>query len=157
MEGGEAMNTLPTLYATVGLPRSGKTTWAKAASVLHAWPIVNPDSIRLALHGQRYQQEAEGFVWAIAKVMVRALFLAGHKGVILDATNTSDDRRKAWVSRSWFTTFVPIRTPAEECVRRAVEDAEIIPVIGRMAESMTWPGSEDSHSADADSLLAPER
>ncbi len=30
------------LILTVGLPRSGKTTWA----LEQGWPIVNPDSIR---------------------------------------------------------------------------------------------------------------
>ncbi len=43
------------LICTVGLPRSGKSTWCKTQS----YPIVNKDSIRLALHGQRYLQDAE--------------------------------------------------------------------------------------------------
>ena len=35
------------LIVMVGLPRSGKTTWARK----QGYPIVNPDSIRLAFHG----------------------------------------------------------------------------------------------------------
>ena len=38
------------LILTVGLPRSGKTTWALA----QGYPIVAPDAIRLAVTGQRY-------------------------------------------------------------------------------------------------------
>ena len=39
------------IIVTVGLPRSGKTTWARE----QGYPIVNPDSIRLSLHGKRFE------------------------------------------------------------------------------------------------------
>jgi predicted enzyme related to lactoylglutathione lyase/predicted kinase len=133
------------LIATVGLPRSGKTTWALS----QAWPIVNPDSIRLAIHGQRFLSRAEPFVWATAKAMVRALFLAGHKIVILDATNTRRKLRDEWQSEDWATFFKVMDTGAEICLERAAEqrDAEIIPVIERMAaryeplghDEKAWP------------------
>src|SRR4051812_30122694 len=104
-----------TLLVTVGLPRSGKTTWAQSTG----HPIVCPDAIRLALHGQRFVPEAEPYVWAIAQTMVMALFLAGHKTVILDATNTTKERRKMWVSRNWMTKFRVFDTDENECIRRA--------------------------------------
>lgn len=120
------------LVVTVGLPRSGKTTWARKQGT----PIVNPDSIRLALHGQRYIQLAEPIVWAIAKIMVRALFLAGHRSVILDSTNTTRKRRDEWVSDQWTTLFKPISTSRRECLRRSKEekDTEIMPIIDKMDE-----------------------
>ena len=120
------------LCMTVGLPRSGKTTWAKEQGL----PIVNPDSIRLALHGHRYLQLAEPFVWAIARVMVQALFLAGHTEVILDATNTTQARRDEWKG-PWSRAYQIIDTTEEECIQRAQEenDEYIIPVIQRMAAS----------------------
>lgn len=122
---------MKTLICTVGLPRSGKTTWARQ----QGHPIVNPDSIRLALHGQRFAGVAEPFVWAIARCMVRSLFFAGHDVVILDATNISKKRRDEWITQDWLTYFKEMGTPLEECLRRAVEsgDGEIIPVIERMA------------------------
>lgn len=126
------------LILAAGLPRSGKTTWARA----QAFPIVNPDSIRLALHGQRFVALAEPFVWATAKVMVRALFLAGHETVILDATNTTEKRRAEWNSPEWQTELHVVDTPADECIRRATAegDLEIIPIIKRMAETCDlWP------------------
>jgi predicted kinase len=49
------------LILTVGLPRSGKSSWSRQQT----FPVVNPDSIRLALHGLRFAPEAEPFVWAI--------------------------------------------------------------------------------------------
>lgn len=133
------------LICTVGLPRSGKTTWAKS----QAYPIVNPDSIRLAIHGQRFIGSAEPFVWATAKAMVRALFLAGHQIVILDVTGNTRKRRDEWLSKEWATYFKVISTPAEICFERAVaeNDNEIIPQIERMAaqheplsaDELSWP------------------
>jgi predicted kinase len=120
-----------TLILLVGLPRSGKTTWAKE----QGFPIVNPDSIRLAIHGQRFVSVAEPFVWAVAKTMVRALFLAGHTTVILDATNTTRKRRDEWKSDDCETRFMQISTAESICISRANEmgDTEIVPVIERMA------------------------
>ncbi len=120
------------LICTMGLPRSGKTTWARSRE----WPIVNPDSIRLAIHGQRFLATAEPFVWATAHAMVRALFLAGHHTVILDATNLTKKRRAEWFDESsWVTFFKVFDTPTEECIRRALatNDHEIVEVIERMA------------------------
>jgi len=120
------------LVLTVGLPRSGKTTWARLQGV----PIVSPDAIRLALHGHRFEALAEPFVWAIAKVMVRALFRAGHYTVIVDACNNTRKRRDEWRSDEWALSFMRIETSTEECLRRA--DAEhddyIIPIIKRMSD-----------------------
>lgn len=120
-----------TLIVTVGLPRSGKSTWARTQ--LH--PIVNLDSIRLALHGGRFIASAEPHVAAIARTMVSALFFAGHQTVIFDATNVSRHRRSSWVSPRWKLRFALVGTSPAECIRRAEleNDQDIIPVIRRMA------------------------
>ena len=105
--------------------------------------VVNPDSIRMSMHGQRYAALAEPFVWAIAKVMVRSLFLAGHDIVILDATNTTRKRRDEWLSSEWNRSFYCLDTTKEECLRRANGDDEIIPVIERMAAEFESLGSDE--------------
>lgn len=130
-----------TLIVTVGLPRSGKTTWSRTQS----YPIVNPDSIRLAIHGQRFVQNAEGYVWAVTETMIRALFLAGHDKVILDATNVSRKRRDRWQSKEWETRFKVIDTPKSICLERAKAnaDAEIIPIIERMASELEALGEDE--------------
>ena len=125
------------LTLTVGLPKSGKSTWAREQGV----PIVNPDAIRLALHGNRFIGKAEPFVWAIAHVMVHALFLAGHKHVILDATNTTRKRRDEWKSDHWRRAVQIFGASLPTCVYRARAhgDEEIVPVIHRMAEQYEPP------------------
>lgn len=129
-----ATNEAKVLIATIGLPMSGKSTWSRT----QAYPIVCPDEIRTALHGHRFIAEAEDFVWAIAKVMVRALFGAGHQFVILDACNTTRKRRDVWQSPEWATRFKSFFESVDTCLERAeaAGDSEIIPTIKRMAEQI---------------------
>jgi predicted kinase len=121
------------LIVMVGLPRSGKSTWIKTN--MGGVPIVCPDAIRLALHGQRFITLAEPFVWAIAHVMVRALFLSGHERVVVDGCHTTRKRRDAWYGPEWQTWFKWIDTPELTCLDRAQSenDDEIIPIIQKMA------------------------
>jgi predicted kinase len=127
------------LLCTMGLPRSGKSTWAKE----QAFPVVNPDSIRLAMHGQRFYQQAEDLVWAHAKLMVRSLFIAGHHTVIVDATNGTKRRRAMWFDDDWVTYWKLFDTSREECIARAVKnsDPDIIPVIEQLATA--WEPLDD--------------
>lgn len=128
---------MKTLIMTVGLPQSGKSTWARSQKC----PIVNPDAIRLGLHGNPFIGEAEPFVWAIAKVMVRSLFLAGHSTVILDACNNTQKRRDEWKSKEWTRFFVNIDETIEVCKERARQSAidkshleGLLEAIDRMSE-----------------------
>ena len=114
----------------VGLPYSGKSTHAEQLDC----PVVSPDAIRLALHGQRFVAQAEEMVWLHARLMVRALFGAKHPKVVLDACNTSHARRAQWISAEWKTEFHHIITPFDTCLERATRanDVEIMAVIERM-------------------------
>lgn len=139
------------LICTVGLPRSGKSTWARETGD----PIVNPDAIRLAIHGQPFIGETEPFVWAVAKAMVSALFLAGHDTVILDATNTTRKRRDEWKSKRWVREWRVFGGPEQRelCAERAKTGASdlehlhgILGAIERMADQ--WePVEEDEWDA----------
>ncbi|MFQ5589562.1 MAG: AAA family ATPase [Phycisphaerae bacterium] len=125
------------LILTIGLPYSGKSTWAKEQAV----PVVNPDSVRLALHGQQFVNEAEPYVWAICHTMVAALFMAGHNRIILDSCNNTDKRRREWYnSPDWDTHMKVFDTSASECIARANAkgDTDIIPVIRRMEAQQDW-------------------
>lgn len=126
------------LIMTVGLPYSGKSTVALSYSA----PIVCPDQIRYALHGQRYVQEAEPMIWAIARVMVTSLFLAGHNKVILDACNTTKGRRDEWKDPRWTRRYVVCDISTMSCVERAVakNDKYIMPIIDRMSKQLEYEG-----------------
>ena len=64
--------------------------------------------------------------------MVRALFLAGHTSVVVDATNTTRKRRDRWQSDEWVTRFAVFDTRKNVCLHRAGNDEVIKPVIERM-------------------------
>lgn len=144
------------LIITVGLPRSGKTTWARR----QPHPIVNPDSIRLALHGQVFVAKAEPWVWATAYAMTEALFLAGHETVVVDATNTTPGRRQEWIERfpSVEIVFQVFDEAKEVCIERARRSGreDLVPVIERMAVQWVPPTPDEAAvPAPADAEVEP--
>lgn len=120
------------LILTIGLPRSGKSTWAKETG----FPIVNRDAIRLALHGQPFLKEAEPMVTAIEEYMVKSLFLAGNKVVIVDATHLKRKYIERWISDDWKLKVKVFLTPKEVCIQRAIDTDKpyLIPIIEKMIE-----------------------
>ena len=123
---------MKTLICTMGFPRSGKSTWSKEQNV----PIVNPDAIRLAVHGQRYWAPGEKQVWAVVDLMIKSLFGAGHETIILDSTCTTRKQRDAWDSDEWEVVFHHVDTNQALCESRALYDQmpELIDLIRRMAD-----------------------
>ena len=127
------------LILTVGLPYSGKSQWARSQSEC---PIVCPDSIRWATTGRRYYQNFEPMTWALAKIFVRSLFLAGNRTVIVNATHTTEKRREFWADDSWIRNFIVMDISAECCVARAQKNSDraILPIIERMANAQEYNG-----------------
>lgn len=121
-----------TLIMLSGLPYSGKSTWAKK----QGFPIVNRDSIRLALHGKRYVKKAESMITVIEDLMVHSLFLAGHITVIVDATHITKKRRDRWNGGPWDVIWYVMNTKMAVCLQRAdkANDQEIKQVIIDMAQ-----------------------
>lgn len=126
------------MVLTMGLPRSGKSTWA----VDQQRPIVNRDAIRLALHGETYLQAAEDWVTVLEDNMVRSLYLAGHSTVIIDACNLNNDYANRWndfkVKGVHAIHIFREQFPASavKCIERAHADLrpDLVPVIERMWE-----------------------
>jgi len=129
---------MKTLHMMVGLPRSGKSTRALEIGL----PIVSPDAIRLALHGTLWRAESEPMVWAMAHMLVEALFLAGHDEVTLDACNVTSARRREWESEKWAVCHHVVNTEKNDCIARAVAGGhdDLVPVIERMAAVWDPPG-----------------
>ncbi len=130
------------LILLVGLPRSGKSTWAKKTG----YPIVNPDSVRLVLHGEAFIKSYEPAVWVLTRQMVEALFKAGHDVVILDATNINKKNREEWNATDKWNTYVKwIETYKETCIKRAKKGnrEDLIPVIERMDIDFEAPFHEN--------------
>jgi predicted kinase len=144
------------LKVTIGLPRSGKSTWArKQLRSKRGVAVVSPDEVRKALHGQAYVQVAEERVWATVELMVKALFRAGHKLVILDWTFNTKKRRLPWRGfQPWdtsepgvLTEFVYFPASAGACVAQALKDErrDLVEVIERMAEQHEPPDVTETY------------
>jgi len=138
------------LIVLMGLPRSGKSTWAREESKRLNAPIINPDSIRLALYGQAYIWSMEPYVWAITTTMVQSLFSAGHETVIIDSTNINRKSRDKW--QDFGPAFHYISTPTDICLKRAKDGGrdDLLEVIERMAEQFE-PLMEEEGIYNADS------
>ncbi|MHA2062921.1 MAG: AAA family ATPase [Candidatus Thorarchaeota archaeon] len=134
-----------TLIVTVGLPRSGKSTWARK----QGFPVVEPDAIRQTLYGKMFWKPGESAVWTLARQMVCALFLAGHETVILDSTSIKREARDSWskmdppVGLEWEVKFASFPLPPKECKERVVPGVNhyLADVIDRMAEEFEPLGS----------------
>jgi predicted kinase len=86
------------LLFTIGIARSGKSTWCtRWSQYLEEGPtgqvrrmdvpifprsIVCGDDIRLALHGERFNKDAEAAVWMIHTYTAKSLLSRGHDAVI---------------------------------------------------------------------------
>ena len=142
----------PRLAIMCGLPRSGKTTYARSLQEA-GWVRVCPDEIRRALHGRGHHPPAEPLVWANAELAVRSLLLGGH-AVVVDATNPTKLRRAPWleIAREMgmpLEAFV-LETSVEACHERNRTSEEPVPpeVIDRMHEQ--WePVTEEGISVRA--------
>lgn len=128
---------------TVGLPRSGKSTWAKKQKL----PIVNRDSIRLAIHGQPFIGEAEDLVSYVEEKMIKSLFNAGNNVIIIDATHLKWKYISRWEEK-YDVEIKYFYTPVDVCKRRASETRKeyLIPVIDRMINETDIKSMQDFYS-----------
>jgi predicted kinase len=138
----------PKLFVLVGLPMSGKTTWARQNAPRMCAAIVCPDEVRKAIHGHAYIPSAEPFVWATVRAMVPSLFAAGQPAIIIDACNVSEKRRKEWKSERHELVYVCFKTDYKECTARALKESrlDLIPVIQRMQENLSFPKGENGET-----------
>ncbi|TVQ07399.1 MAG: AAA family ATPase [Leptolyngbya sp. DLM2.Bin27] len=97
----------------VGIPGSGKSTWARAlvAAQPRYW-LVSTDSIRATLYGDEAIQGDWGQIWQQVlthwREGVRAICQGELDGVIYDATNARRRNRRAVIAAARSTGFTDI-------------------------------------------------
>ena len=130
---------MATLYVMIGIPGSGKSTFAKEHPEMN---VVCPDKIRQELFGDAENQEQGRKVFQIAFNRARKLLDAG-QDVIFDSTNVRRKYRKDYFKKFPDVSKVAIfvNTSIDECKRRnAGRDRKVSDaVIDRMAKNLNPP------------------
>jgi predicted kinase len=128
---------MPSLFLTVGLPASGKSSWAKSKVEHNAKTArVNYDDIRKMMGGT----PPEAAVQEAAKAAVRQLLAKGWN-VIVDNTNLTDSAKARWTEiaaqgKAKLEVVDFLKVPVETCVERdniRLHDRVSPPVIWTMA------------------------
>lgn len=114
------------LYILTGPSGSGKTMFSQRQlkDKSMGWPIVSPQEIRRARHGDPFCHTKDHLTWLTAQHMVAALFSAGHQNVILDSLALTVKHRDAWLNANWKRQFIVFDAPDDVCLLRISQMAE---------------------------------
>jgi predicted kinase len=122
----------PELCITIGLPKSGKSTFLDEHTSTEV-TILCPDDFRWAIYGQEFFKQGEPFVWACVEAAARAILRRGGS-VVIDATNTTTAARSTWrkLAHEFDLQLLALvfKTPYDVCIARA--ENHMVPVIARM-------------------------
>lgn len=131
---------MPKLYYTIGLPGSGKSTWARAQEM----PVFSSDDIRAELYGDASIQGNHEEVFNLLHKRVRECLRNG-QSCIMDATNLTPRSRKVPNLPAHQKVAVIFETPIEECKRRNANRERVVPeeVIDRMAKKYLPPQAKE--------------
>lgn len=141
----------PFIRILIGLPRSGKTTYANSYRGL--WPIISADELRYLVYGQRFWGFGEDLLWAIRKVFLVALMKQGID-IVIDETNTTKSRRAPIIKLAkeygYRVEGIWFKTPPEVCIERAIKEGQedLIPIIKRMADQFEPPTVIEESATD---------
>lgn len=149
---------MPNLFFSIGLPRSGKSTygmqWAKDGPMR---AVVSSDKIRLAITGKRYEPLAETLVFATKHIMIRTLLDTGFD-VYVDGTHSTEISITRLLEIDENAKAVIFDTDLQTCIDRAIatNQNDLIPAILRIHKNLLKIGwnVENNHSALQDNLVS---
>jgi predicted kinase len=125
----------------VGLPGSGKSTWARA----QGYQVLSSDEMRLKLSGDETNQTIHGKVFGAMRYLLRLRLQLGQEVTVIDATNLRRRDRKPFLKIAqqygaeaeavWFDV------PVEVAEARNRKRARVVPegVIAMLAQRLQAP------------------
>ena len=81
-----------TVLLTLGIPASGKTTYAKSL-VEQGWKRINRDDLRWMLDSYKFSKKNEKFIVDLRNYIIRSLILDGYN-IIIDDTNINPQNER---------------------------------------------------------------
>lgn len=135
---------MPTFVLMVGLPASGKSTYAKELAEEMRAVICSSDAIRKELCGDENSQDNNEEVFKLLHSRIKECLRKG-VNLIYDATNINSKRRRAFLSELRIIPCtkrcVVMATPFKECCERNVARDRVVPceVIERMYKNWNTP------------------
>ncbi len=147
---------------TVGLPASGKSTWAKALITKETgrWVRVNKDLLREMCHNSKHSKSNEKFIVRLRNLIILEALEAG-KHVVIDDTNLHPKHIKTVTELVKGQAQVEVndsflQVPVKECIRRDLKRQNSVgkDVIMQMYRQFLVPSSEPPvHNPELDDVI----
>ncbi len=133
------------LIVLVGLPGSGKSTWAERQGV----GVLSSDAVRALLTGDAGNQSVNNLVFPALRNLLAVRMKEGAEATILDATSLTPRERKVWVraveSLGGEAEAVFFDTPLAVCKARNAARSRVVPedVMDRFAGKLVRPSEAE--------------
>lgn len=145
---------LPRVVVLVGLPGSGKSTWAARQRL----PVLSSDAIRGLLADDETDQSIHPRVFSTIRYLLRHRVALGRPVTCVDATHLTHWERRPYLKlKGCSVEAVFFDTPVELCKRRNRRRNRVVPVeaIDRMAGKLVPP--EPAEGFVRVRVIAPKR